>query len=288
MNFDVIFLALLGAVFFALGLVLAEAGLRHLGPLRGACVSIPTALIMFAALSPWTVDWAQWSNKGAVLFALVGCLYPATVTLLNFTANRRIGPNLSGALSNLTPLFAVVFAMVALGEAPGAGKFAAVIIIVAGVYLLYRAPVGSLVHVAPWIFALPLVGAVIRGGVQPLAKIGLADWPSAFAAGLIGYAASAAVVLTTGAIRNRRLPVYFTHKGWQWFAGAGASNGLALVCLYGALALGEVTLVAPLYACYPLATLAFSRLFPGPVPITRPMVIGIAITVAGVALLLSV
>jgi len=62
---------------------------------------------------------------------------------------------------------------------------------------------------------------------------------------------------------------------------------MAVLCLYQALGVGSVTVVAPLVACYPLATLAFSRLFLGGETIGRQTVVGVAIVVAGVALLLG-
>ena len=43
----------------------------------------------------------------------------------------------------------------------------------------------------------------------------------------------------------------------------GLLNGLAVLTMYAALARGPVAVVAPLVACYPLATLAFSRLLLG-------------------------
>jgi drug/metabolite transporter (DMT)-like permease len=54
------------------------------------------------------LDWKEWNPSGALIFALVGLLFPATVTLLTFEANRLMGPSVSGALSNLTPVFAVL------------------------------------------------------------------------------------------------------------------------------------------------------------------------------------
>ena len=56
--------------------------------------------------------------------------------------------------------------------------------------------------------------------------------------------------------------------------------------MYAALARGPVAVVAPLVACYPLATLAFSRLLLGSGGLTWSAGLGVAITVAGVALLL--
>ncbi len=56
--------------------------------------------------------------------------------------------------------------------------------------------------------------------------------------------------------------------------------------MFQALALGSVSLVAPLVACYPLATVAFGRLVLGKAGLHRWTAIGVGITVAGVVLLL--
>ena len=179
MTAAIISLALGAALFFGLALVLTQAGLRHLEPLPGSCIAISTACAVFILVSPMTVDPAQWNGGAAALFALIGCLFPATVTILTFFANQRIGPTVTGALGNLAPLFAVFIAILFLGEAISAGRIAGVLIIVAGVVLLYRAP--KLTGLA-WVFLLPVIAAFIRGAVQPLVKIGMAGWPNPFAA----------------------------------------------------------------------------------------------------------
>lgn len=280
----VVLLALAAAVFFGLALVLTQAGLRYLGPFQGACISISSAAAGFVLLSPFSIGFGDWDARSAGLFALIGCLFPATVTILTFSANRRIGPNLTAALGNLAPMFAVVMAIVLLGEAPETAKIAALIIIVAGVLMLYRTP--SLEGIA-WAFALPIAAAFIRGMVQPMVKIGLAGWSNPFAAVTIGYLVSMLVVLASGAVRERGWPVAFNRNGWLWFTAVGACNGLAVFSMYQALSHGAVTIVAPLVACYPLATLAFGWAFLGSGSITRQTAIGVGITVAGVALLLA-
>ena len=57
--------------------------------------------------------------------------------------------------------------------------------------------------------------------------------------------------------------------------------------MYAALARGPVALVAPLVATYPLATLMLGAVFLRRVPIGRRVALGVAVTVAGVALLLA-
>lgn len=286
MALTVILPALGSALFFGLALVLTQLGLRHIGPLHGASVSIPTTAIVFVILSPVTVGFENWHVGSAGLFAVVGCLFPATVTLLTFYANQRIGPNLTGALGNLAPFFAVVIAIMVLGEAPDVEQIAAITVIVAGVVLLFWAPGLNRADSFGWVVLLPVAAAFIRGLVQPVVKLGLEDWPNPFAAVTIGYLVSTLVVLGAGAIKERRWPVAFNRGGCLWFSAVGVCNGVAVFGMYAALARGPVTLVAPLVACYPVATLALGRLLLGSASLTRQMAIGVGITVAGVVLLL--
>jgi len=112
--------ALAAALGIAAALVLTQFGLRHVPPVLGATVSIPTSTLMFWMLAPLMLDTAQADARAVAIFAGVGLLFPATVTLLTFEANRRMGPNVAGALGNLTPVFAVLFAVLLLAERPTA------------------------------------------------------------------------------------------------------------------------------------------------------------------------
>ncbi len=94
------------------------------------------------------------------------------------------------------------------------------------------------------------------------------------------------VVITAATIRDRRWMRRIPREVFIWLAGVGLCNGLAVLLLYTALSLGPVVLVSPTVASYPLITivLRFSLLRTGR-PTAR-LGIGVAMTVAGVAVLL--
>jgi drug/metabolite transporter (DMT)-like permease len=280
-------LALGSALFFGLALVLTQFGLRRLSPLRGATVSVPVTTALFLVLSPFVVDWGGWDLRAVAVFAAVGCLFPASVTLLTFQANRRIGPHLTGALGNLTPLFAVGFAAIMLGELPRPGQSLGIGVIVVGATLLFTTRDGVGERWPRWALLLPLAAALIRGLIQPAVKFGMQSWPDPFAAVLFGYLVSTGVVVAVGALGDRAEPSVGDGRGRLWFAAVGLCNGLAVLILYAALARGPVALVAPLVASYPLATLAFGALLLGRVTLDRRVVLGVVVTVAGVAVLLA-
>lgn len=286
MNLTVTALALGAAACLGFGLVLSQIGLRHLSPLRGACISVPSSALAYVALAPFLLDMSAFSLQGALIFIFCGCLFPATVTLLTFEANRHVGPAITGAFGNLTPLFAALLAVVLLGEVPALGVLAGMVIILFGVLLIMGAPRTIPKRAFGWAIGLLLAGAFIRGLVQPLVKAGLADWPNPFAASLIAYVMSAGVILSAGLLREGREVFRPPATGLPWFIPVGLLNGVAVLLIYAALEQGSVAVVASLVACYPLATLVLSRSILGASGLTRRVVLGVTITVAGVAVLL--
>jgi len=284
---DAIALALGAAGFFGLALVLTQHGLRHAAPVPGAAVSVSTTAVGFLLASPVLVDWPAATLPAALVFAAVGCLFPASVTILTFRANQRLGPHVTGALGNLAPLFAVLFAVVLLGEVPEPGQVAGVVVIVIGATVLVLGSTRGVGMAAGLALLLPLAAALVRGVVQPAVKVGFETWPDPFAAATIGYLVSAGVVLAALTLRGGTLPLRNGRAGLLWFAAVGLCNGAAVVTMYAALARGPVALVAPLVATYPLATLVFGALLLRALTIGPRVVLGVAITVVGVALLLA-
>jgi drug/metabolite transporter (DMT)-like permease len=261
--------------------------LNYLPPHRGAAVSIPTSAILFLVIAPFMLDWNGWNPSGALIFALVGLLFPATVTLLTFEANRLMGPSVSGALSNLTPVFAVLVAALLLGEVPRPLQALGIAMVVIGVFILSvdRRWLGTRWHYGA--ILLPLGIAAIRGLTHPVTKLGLTLWSDPFAAALIGYLMSSLVVTGVARLGKNPSPKGDHNVGRLWFGCVGACNGLGVLAFYAALARGPVLLVSPLVATYPLVTLAFSAILLQSAHVTIALIIGVATTVAGVMLLVG-
>lgn len=282
-----ILFALGASFFFGSALVLTQFGLRHMRPGEGALISIPLLATLAWLLAPAVLDFRDASVDGLIVFLAVGLAYPSLVTMLTYESNRVMGPGVAGALGNVAPLFAVAGAAVLLGEWPTLIQTVGILAIMGGVAALSLRGAKATGRLWPyWAVALPLAAALIRGAAQPLTKIGLAHWPSAFAAALFGFTASAIVVVSIAFVRHRGRPTGFPRLGIVWFCCVGLSNGMAVLCLYAALAGGSVALVAPLTATYPLVTLALGAIALRSERISILLVVGVTITVAGVAMLL--
>jgi uncharacterized membrane protein len=111
-------------------------------------------------------------------------------------------------------------------------------------------------------------------------KLGLAVWPSPFAAALIGYVVSSVVVVVTSRRRTGGWRPTLSRRAAAWFAGVGLCNGLAVLLMYAALARGPVSLVSPLVATYPLVTVAASALMLQAFQNQIRIAMGAALTVA--------
>lgn len=279
-------LALLSTFGFGAGFVLTQFALRWMPPRLGAAFSIPTSTLLFWFLAPFSIHPAEVDLSAAGLFAVIGLLFPAAVTLLNFESNRLMGPNIAGTLGGLSPLFAVLLAVMLLGEHLRFLQLSGIAAIAAGVVLMYSGPAKTFTARQLWLLVLPLGASAIRGFVQPVIKLGLERWHNPIAAVVIGYTVSSAVLILAAVVRGRALEQRCDRRGALWFAAVGLCNGSAVLSMYAALGRGPVTLVSPLIATYPLVTLLLSFRFLKRERVDARLVAAAAITVGGVVLLL--
>jgi drug/metabolite transporter (DMT)-like permease len=270
---------------FGAGFVLTQFGLRWMLPWLGVAISIPTSTLLFWCLAPFFVDPSDSNLKAVVLFACVGLFFPGTVALLNFESNRLMGPNIAGALSSMTPVFAVLLAIAVLGEHVRGPQLLALAAMVVGISLMYRVHV-NLSARSLWLMALPLVAAAIRGVVQPIVKFGFQWWPNPIAAVVVSYTVSSTVLILSALVRAGGTIPEIDRRGALWFAAVGLCNGLSVLAMYAALEYGPVAVISPLIAGYPLVTLLLSRAFLGKEDVGPQLIAGVTGAVCGVVLLL--
>ena len=280
------FLALAAAVCFATALILTQYGLRTMPSWRSPLYSICGSAILAWVLALFFVDPATFQAKAALIFAGVGAVYPVVVSILAVRSNERLGPAVAGAVGNVTPLFAVLGAVLFLGESLTLGQTAGLALVIAGIALLALRRGAGGRRWPVWVLLLPLSAAAIRGAIQPAIKIGLTLWPEPMAATAIGYAVSTVVILClVGPRAWREGPA--DRRGVFWFTGVGLFNGAATFLLYAALGLGSITVVAPLVAIFPLIAVVMSFFFLREERLPAIGLAGIVVSVGGVIVLLA-
>ena len=278
-------LALAAAVCFAIALILTQYGLRTMPSWRSPLYSIGGSAILAWTAAPFVVDLAGFNLRAVLIFAGVGLVFPVTASILSVRSNEKLGPAVAGAVGNVTPLFAVLGAVLFLGERLKPVQVAGLVLVVAGVALLaLRGGAGGRKWRA-WVLLLPLTAALVRGAVQPAIKSGLALWHEPMAAAAISYTMSTVVIFSLVGRRAWRAgPAH--GSGVMWFLGVGLFNGAATFLLYAALGLGSISLVAPLVAIFPLIALVLSLFFLRGEQLHVVGLAGMVVSVAGVVLLL--
>lgn len=276
----------LGAAFcFALALVLTQYGLRTVPSWRSPLYTIGSSMVAAWLGATIFVDWSGFDWPAALIFAGVGCIFPVIVSILAVRSNEWLGPAVSGAVGNVTPLFAVMGAVLFLDERLGWVQVVGLVLVVGGVVLMaLRGGAGGR-RWPIWVLALPLAAALVRGAIQPVIKTGLALWHEPLAAAAIGYSLSMVVIVSL--VGRRALAVGPPDPvGRLWFVGVGMANGTATFLLYAALGLGSIAVVAPLVAVFPLIAVLLSYLFLRGERLHAIGLLGILVSVFGVILLL--
>jgi len=276
----------LSTLCFGIAMVTARIGLRHLDPRTAAAISVPAATVLFILAAPFTIDFSAFHFGAVLIFAVVGLFYPALVTLLTFRSNEELGPTMTSAISGTAPLFAMLAAVLFLDERVPPQATIAALGVAAGVTLMSWQPRTLRTGFSGTALLWPVAGAILRGFAQAGAKAGLLLWGNPFAASLMGYLVSSAMVLGVNQARgrNRKRP---TRPGIIWFTITGALNGSAMVLMYSALALAPVSTVAPIIAAYPLITVLISAIFLRGEPFSHRATAGVFITVTAIVYLVA-
>jgi len=78
----------------------------------------------------------------------------------------------------------------------------------------------------------------------------------------------------------------FDRRAYPWFMGVGFCNGMGMFLTYTALGTGKVSVVAPIVTTAPLFTLLLSWLFVHDEKLTRRILVGVALTLAGILVII--
>ena len=253
-----ILFALTAACVFGLNMHIQNKGLDDTDELTGAFLSVSAMAGAFWILSPAFVDFG-WFLSGAVwIFALGGLFVPALGQRLQIASIGLVGPAISSAVNGFMPLFAVLPAVLFLGETFGLQATIGLGVMITGV-LVTTLGRGRIKRGWPaWALLIPLAASFMRGVVPVGTKYGYAEVNSPFFATMVMSTVS---VLVLGALLlARRKPAKSAgrRRGYLWFALSGLVNGLGIFSVNMAVSYGDVTIVAPLLMSSPIFALAFS------------------------------
>lgn len=203
--------------------------------------------------SPWLLKTEYWESPALWIFVANGFMHPLLSINLAFEAVRRMGPTVSATISATSPLFAILGAVLLLGEELRFLVLLGTLSIVFGIMLLsgFR---DTRRNWHPLALLFPLGAAAVRGANHIVGKVGLEFLPSAYFAVLISFSVSWFGALLFSRLTQPPSPIR-VWRGGLWFISSGLAIALGVVSMYAALLLGDVVVVSPIMASFPLFTL---------------------------------
>jgi len=276
-------LALTAACLFGVSTVISKRGLMTVDPQAASLVIIGTVVVLYLMTAPLWMRARDWFTLGFWIFVLNGFMHPFLSMYLALEATARTGPTVAATLSATAPLFASLTAVAFLGESMNAWISLGTIATVMGVMTLSWSPRGAsaLLRIT-LLFATG--AAVVRGLNHSLGKWGLESMPNVFMAGFVSFSVSFCCALLVYRLRTGTLIVRIPRAGLGYFAVTGALIAVAILCMYGGLVTGQVVVVSPIIAAYPLFTLLTALMFKQE-RLTAKLALGVLLVVGGVVLI---
>jgi drug/metabolite transporter (DMT)-like permease len=276
-------LALAAACLFGVATVLSKRGLMTVDPQAASLVIIGTVVVLYLATSPLWMRAEDWFTLGFWIFVLNGFMHPFLSMYLALEATARTGPTVAATLSATAPLFASFTAVAFLGESINGWISVGTVATVMGVMTLSWSPggAGALLRIT-LLFATG--AAIVRGLNHTLGKFGLESMPNVFMAGFVSFTVSFCCALLVYRLRTGTLIVRLPRAGLGYLVATGAVIAVAIVCMYGGLVTGQVVVVSPIIAAYPLFTLLTALIFKQE-RLTTKLALGVLLVVGGVVLI---
>jgi drug/metabolite transporter (DMT)-like permease len=251
-------LALTAALCFAVARVVVRRGLVSSTPLTAVTVSLVFTGGFLWILAALTAPLGLLASREVWPFVLSGLVAPGLGRLLVYVGVGRVGAARASALSATAPLFAMLVAVLALGERPGGGLVAGAACIVAGsVALSWEERRQRTWRVRD--LAFPLLGALGFALRDNISRWGLRAFPHPAIAAVVATSTSMALIAGVGAAR--RSEIRSDRTGLAWLALSGLSEAFASLALWGALAAGDVSVVSPLIHAQPIFTVVLAGIF---------------------------
>lgn len=251
-DFLPILLANAAAIVLSANYFLQRHALQSIDPIKAAFLSVFATTVMFWLLAPFTVEPGWFTHPAIRFFVIAGLVFPAMGQFLQMQAVKRVGPTLTALLANFTPIFAATLAIIYLDESLTSRMAIGFCMILGGVAMAGRVVPRQSRSFPLWALLLPLGASAARGIGQPTSKLGLLDIPSPVFATLIMGSVSLCVLFVIVGLSGRAPQLRHFGKGESWVLLVGMINGLGILLINAAVALGDITVVSPFLATMPI------------------------------------
>jgi drug/metabolite transporter (DMT)-like permease len=279
------------SLLFSLTLVALRYGMRSGTPI--AAVLVINVIVGVGGLTASLFRGTLQTSGLAPIFwfAVGGAIAQGVGTVTHVIGIERLGVSRSTLIHSSTPLWGVLFAIVALGERPTALVLLGTVCIVGGVSLLTFPEEDEARDFGSWFrgaLIFPLVSSLAYAFLPIFSKFAFAHQKTPMAGVAVAYAAGTVVLLAGRRLISGGGEVRATRQGLLWFTLAAGFNVLAAALFWTALMVGDVSTVLPLSRLYPLFVVFLSYFFLGKMErITGRIVLSAVLVMTGGVLIVA-
>jgi drug/metabolite transporter (DMT)-like permease len=280
-----IFTALSGSFWFAASMTFINRGVLYIDYFRGLLTNLAmNSLFLWLYILLFVDKSGLWTPVN-LIFVLVGIFVPGIARFFIFKGMDRLGATISSCLTNSGPLFAIVIAIVFLGEHPTVTNELGALFIVGGIISLSWRGVTKTWRTRD--LAFPLTAALLFAARDNLVRFAVVQISSPVVGAAIAATTSLITMSTMYLLFAKKEPLPASSKnGFRYFAVSGFMNCLSYLFTYTALSMERVSIISPLVNASSLFVMPLSMIVLKDVEKLTPRKIGATLLViAGVFLI---
>lgn len=278
-------LALLASFTFGLTTVLVHRAVRGTDAFTGLVLDLFFNSLLLWLFLLWFYDLGALWARANLIFVGAGLLVPGLFRLLAFKGIERLGASASAVILNTSPLFAILMAILFLGEEPGPMNVLGAVCVVGGLVMLSWQGRSHSWSIHDLMF--PVGAALLAALRDNLVRVGLLAGPAPIIGATIAATTSAIAMGLFYFPRLGGVRLRLAQTGSLWsFCLVGCIHFIAYITMFTALGMAEVSVVSPLIHCFSLFTLGLSFLFlKDSDPLTPRKIVAGLLVVTGVLLI---
>ncbi len=283
-----VYISILAASCFSFSHVMNRRGLVMSNAMTGSLFSISISAITLWVLVPFFIPLSSFWTSAIWYFVLSGIFAPGLGRTFNFIGIEKVGLARSVPISNSSPMFASILAVLIMGETWTLQNVMGTSLVILGVVILSQK--GS--RQSQWRkidLIYPIMASFSFAISSNLRKLGLLAEDIPLMAAAVTATTALLFVLTVIKAQGGRQAILLSRRSFGWFFASGLSNTAAMLSVFYALSSGKVVIVEPLISVNPVISIFLSTIFLRDLEaITLRVMAGAVCTVVGSILVITV
>jgi len=276
------FYALLAAVSFGLNAVLVRKGMKESTPVTATLTVAAVQVTILSVLLLFDLPELNWT--AIFYFVLAGFFAAILGRTMNYLSIDKLGVPISTSLTGTNPIFALILAVLFLGETVSIATILGTLLVVGGIALM--SGWGTENKLKAKALVIPLASAFFYACSSAVRKVGLNILPESVLGAVVGALTSLIAYPILLRLMGRSGEFKLSRKALPWLIGGGIVTSTAWIGMFTATQMGSVSVVSAIIGANPLFSLILSAvMLRDSEKITRQVALGSVLIVVAVIII---